>query len=280
MKLKSIFAVAGFALAVISFAPAAEFTTAENQFVQELLAFRLSLRTYATDDEVIAAVQTYRSAHSEQIAAFGEEAQIAAHNMLATAEYNAYYAKDMHAPEMEGILRPQYERLTAYAAAHPIEKQNPWFTLTSADIINAMMQFLKQKDAINLGLQEKKDYAVVVEKAPKMAFAHMLSGFWYYYAPAIGGGSKKKARQFFSDALTYAANDYERYYGNINLSQMQFEDKNKTEAARFLDEAEKILPATRYVAFIRKINALGYSLFDYNMNSTRQKLDERLRETQ
>ena len=121
---------------------------------------------------------------------------------------------------------------------------------------------------------------MVLEKAPKMAFAHMLSGFWYYYAPGIGGGSKKKARQFFSDALKYAANDYERYYGNINLSQMNFEDKNKAEATRLLDEAEKILPRTRYIAFIRKINTLGYSLFDYNMNSTREKLDERMKETQ
>ncbi|MBQ7158390.1 MAG: hypothetical protein IJS09_03055 [Treponema sp.] len=279
MKLKPLF-VAIIAVVTISLAPAKEFTAAENQFVQELLAFRLSLRAYGSDDEVISSVQKYRAEHEKQIAAFGEEAQIVCKNMLATAEYNAYYAKNMHSPEMEGILRPQYERLTAYAAAHPIEKQNPWFTLTSADITNSMMQFLKQKEAMKLGLQEKKDYAMVLEKAPKMAFAHMLSGFWYYYAPGIGGGSKKKARQFFSDALKYAANDYERYYGNINLSQMNFEDKNKAEATRLLDEAEKILPRTRYIAFIRKINTLGYSLFDYNMNSTREKLDERMKETQ
>ena len=59
---------------------------------------------------------------------------------------------------------------------------------------------------------------------------------------------------------------------------MYFEDKNKTESARLLDEAEKILAGTRYVAFIRKINALGYSAFDYNQNSTREKLDARLKE--
>ena len=59
---------------------------------------------------------------------------------------------------------------------------------------------------------------------------------------------------------------------------MNFEDKNKEEAARLLDEAEKILPDTRHVAFIRKINEMGYSAFDYNQNSTRKKLDERLAE--
>jgi len=264
-------------LAAATLVPAADFTSAENKTVQEILAFRLSLRSYSTDDEAIKKVREYRKEHEKDISALGEEAQIVCTNMLATAEYNAFYAKDMHAPEMEGILRPQYERLTAFAASHPIEKQNPWFTLTSADITNSMMQFLKQKEAINLGLQEKKDYATVVDKYPKMAFANMLSGYWYYYAPSIGGGSKKKARQYFSDAYRYAENDYERYYGAINLSQMNFEDKNKKEAARLLDEAEKILPKTRYVALIRKINDLGYSAFDYNQNSTREKLDAKLK---
>ena len=277
MKFKSLF-IACIALVCTAFASAGEFTSAEKKAVEDILAFRLSLRSYDTDDQAIAAVQKYRKEEAKKIAALGEEAQIVCLNMLATAEYNVFYAKNMHAPEMEGILRPQYERLTAYAAKHPLSEQNPWFTLTSADITNSMMQFLKQKEAINLGLQEKKDYADVLKKAPKMAFAHMLSGYWYYYAPGIGGGSKKKARQFFSDAHKYAANDYERYYGAINLSQIHFEDKNKEEAARLLDEAEKILPKTRYIAFIKKINTLGYSVFDYNQNSTREKLDEKLKE--
>ena len=260
-----------------SVASAADFTAAENQFIQDLLSFRLSLRTSATSDGAIAAVQAYRTAHKELISTFSEEANLTCTNMLATAEYNCVYEKDMHSPKMEGILRPQYEKICDYRAKYNLTELNPWFIMTSADIINSMMQFLKRSDAISLGLQEKKDYAVVVEKNPQMSFALMLSGFWYYYAPGIGGGSKSKAKQFFSDALTYAANDYERYYGNINLSQIYFEEKNKNECERLLAEAEKILPATRYIAFIRNINALEYSLFDYNMNSTREKLDARLK---
>ncbi len=278
MKIKSLFVACAMTLFATTTLPAAEFTAKEDQVLQDILAFRLTLRALATDDQAIKAVQKYRDEQEKTISALSEEAQIVCLNMLATAEYNAFYAKNMHAPEMENILRPQYERLTAYAAKHPVSEQNPWFTLTSADITNSMMQFLKQKEAINLGLQEKKDYAAVIDKYPKMAFAHMLSGYWYYYAPGIGGGSKKKARQFFSDAHKYAANDYERYYGAINLSQIHFEDKNKEEAARLLDEAEKILPKTRYIAFIKKINTLGYSVFDYNQNSTREKLDEKLKE--
>ena len=259
-------------------APAADFTDAENQLVQEILAFRLSLRTCATDDEALGQVRAYREKSTERISALGEEARLVCTSMLTTAEYNVLYAKDSHSPGMEELLRPQYEKNTAFAERTPVPQQNPWFTLTAADITNSMMQFLKQKLAIKLGIQEKKDYAAVLEKAPQMAMAHMFSGYWYYYAPGIGGGSKSKARQFFSDAHKYAANDFERYYSAINLSQMNFEDKEKAETTRLLDEADKVLPGTRYVAFIRKINSLGYSLFDYNMNTTREKLDARLKE--
>ncbi|MBQ8013178.1 MAG: hypothetical protein IJ257_02105 [Treponema sp.] len=277
MKFVNIIA-AFIAFSTVSISAAADFSTEENTFIQNLLDFRLSLRSYKTNDEALEKVRAYKDEHLEEILSFGEEASLVCLNMLATSEYNIFYAKDMHAPEMEEILRPQYEKIIEFQEKHPVSEQNPWFTLTSADIINSMMQFLKQSLAIKLGLQEKKDYASVVERFPDMSFALMLSGFWYYYAPGIGGGSKSKARDFFEKSLKYASNDYERFYGNINYSQSLFEYKKKDEAAQYLEEAEKILPDTNYIAFIRKINSLGYSLFDYNMNSTREKLDKKLAE--
>ena len=277
MKARALFA-AIITFLSISFLPAAEFTQEENQAIQDILSLRLSLRSYSTNDEVIEKVRSYRQEKLSSIENFSEEARLVCLNMLATAEYNTFYAKDMQAPEMEGIPRPQSEKIREFQEKTPAEEQNPWFVFTSADIINSMMQFLKQGEAISLGLKEKKEYAIALAAQPEHAFGNMLSGYWYYYAPGIGGGSKKKARLFFANALEYAANDYERFYGNINLSQMNFEDKKKEEAARLLDEAEKILPGTRHVAFIRKINEMGYSAFDYNQNSTRKKLDERLAE--
>ncbi|MBQ7537649.1 MAG: hypothetical protein IJT42_01620, partial [Treponema sp.] len=214
MKAKALFA-AIITFLSISFLPAAEFTQEENQAIQDILSFRLSLRSYSTNDEVIEKVRSYRQEKLSSIENFSEEARLVCLNMLATAEYNAFYAKDMQAPEMEGILRPQYEKIREFQEKTPAEEQNPWFVFTSADIINSMMQFLKQGEAISLGLKEKKEYAIAMAAQPEHAFGNMLSGYWYYYAPGIGGGSKKKARLFFANALEYAANDYERFYGNI-----------------------------------------------------------------
>ena len=207
---------------------------------------------------------------------FSEEAQITCTNMLSTAQYNCEYAKDMKSPNMEKILRPQYEKIMKFTRTNDADDPNPWFILTSADILNSMMQFLPQSESIKIGLQEKKDYADVIKKNPTMSFAYTLSGWWYYYAPAIGGGSKKLSRDFFISALKYAKSDYDKFYGNINLAQFYFEEKNTAECERLMEEAEKILSGTRSVKFLKSINAIGYSLFDSNMNSRRDKINRKL----
>lgn len=257
-------------------ASAKEFRSEENALVQKIFDFRLSLRTSDTEDECIEKIIAYRTSISDEIKAFSEEARLTCTNMLATAQYNCEYAKDMKSPNMEKILRPQYEKITQFTRANEGTDLNPWFILTSADVLNSMMQFLPQAESVKIGLQEKKDYADIIAKNPDMSFAYTLSGWWYYYAPAVGGGSKKLSKDFFIAALKHAKSGYDKFYGNINLAQFYFEEKNTAECDRLMDEAEKILSGTRYVKFLRRINALGYSLFDYNMNSRRDKINRKL----
>ena len=139
-----------------------------------------------------------------------------------------------------------------------------------------MMQFLPRSASITVGLQEKKDYAVVVKNNPQMPFALTLSGWWYYYAPAVGGGSNSKAGEFFKKAQKYAVSSYDKYYCNINLAQFYFEQKDTQKCGIYMEEAEKVLPGTRYIELLKKMNKIGYSLFDYNMNSRREKIDKKL----
>lgn len=265
-----------FSVLVLFQAPAKAFGPEENALIQKIFDFRLRLRTLDTEDECIEKIIEYRNSLSDEMKTFSEEAQITCTNMLSTAQYNCEYAKDMKSPNMEKILRPQYEKIIQFTRADKASDPNPWFILTSADILNSMMQFLPQSESIKIGLQEKKDYADVIKKNQTMSFAYTLSGWWYYYAPAIGGGSKKLSKDFFISALKYAKSDYDKFYGNINLAQFYFEEKNTAECEKLMEEAEKILSGTRYVQFLKSINAIGYSLFDYNMNSRRDKINQKL----
>ena len=265
-----------FSVLVLFQASAKAFGPEENALIQKIFDFRLRLRTLDTEDECIEKIIEYRNSLSDEMKTFSEEAQITCTNMLSTAQYNCEYAKDMKSPNMEKILRSQYEKIIQFTRADKAADPNPWFILTSADILNSMMQFLPQSESIKIGLQEKKDYADVIKKNPTMSFAYTLSGWWYYYAPAIGGGSKKLSKDFFMSALKYAKSDYDKFYGNINLAQFYFEEKNTAECERLMEEAEKILSGTRYVKFLKSINEIGYSLFDYNMNSRRDKINQKL----
>ncbi len=253
----------------------AEFTDIENDMIQKIFDFRLHLRSLPDADSCILAIHEYKAQSLEAISSFSEEARLTCENMLATAEYNCEYEKDMHSPNMKKILSPQYERIAKYAEKKTAEELNPYFVLTSADITNSMMQFLPRSSSITLGLQEKKDYAAVVEKNPTMSFALTLSGWWYYYAPAVGGGSDSKALGFFKAAQENAVSDYDKYYTNINLAQFYFEKNKKELCEKYMAQAEEVLQGTRYISFLRNINTLGYSLFDYNMNSRREKIDRK-----
>lgn len=266
-----------FMLSVFSFqVSASDFSAAENQMIQEIFDFRLSLRSLPDADSCIQKIHEFKNQNEEKFSSLSEEARLTCENMLASAENSCEYEKDMHSKNMEKILRPQYEKITKYADEKSAENLNPYFVLTSADLTNSMMQFLPRSSSIKIGLQEKKDYAAVVEKNPKMSFALTLSGWWYYYAPAVGGGSTSKAFEFFKSAQENAVSAYDKYYSNINLSQIYFEKKNLKLSEKYLSEAEKVLSGTRYVSFIRKINQAGYSIFDYNMNSRREKIDKKI----
>ncbi len=256
--------------------PAVDFTDKENELIARVLEFRVNLRSLDSADSCIQKITEYKAELFSEIGSLSQEAQIVLNNMLATAQYNCEYEKDMHSPLMEGILRPQYEKIIEYSKDKTAEELNPWFVLTSADVTNSMMQFLPRSASITVGLQEKKDYAVVVKNNQQMSFALTLSGWWYYYAPAVGGGSFSKAGDFFTNAQKYAVSNYDKYYCNINLAQFYFEQKDTEKCDFYMAEAEKILPETRYCKLLKAMNKIGYSLFDYNMNSRREKIDKKL----
>lgn len=274
-KLKLLFFTLAFSLLNVSLF-AAGFSPEESTFIEEIFDFRLSLRSYNDADTCIKKIAEFKNLNKDKIASLSDEARLTAQNMLATAEYNCEYEKDMHSSKMEGILRPCYEENTRYAENKEVKDLNPYFVLTSADIANSMMQFLPRSSSITIGLKEKKDYAAIIENNPNLSFALTLSGWWYYYAPAVGGGSTSKAQDFFKSAQESARSNYDRYYCNINLAQFYFEKKDYELCEKYMKQAEDVLKNTRYIAFLRKINTAGYSLFDYNMNSRREKIDGKI----
>ena len=274
MKIKFIICISLFFNLCAAFC--ADFNDYEMDIIKQIQEFRFTTRSLKSADEAVKAVADFRKSFltDEVRSKLGKEAEITADNLLVLEQYNYMYEKEMKSPELEPFIKPQYEKIDEWNNAHPADQANPYYILSSGDLINSTMQFLPQGKAISLGLQEKKNYDMVVAKYPELAFGLINAALWYYFAPPIGGGSMTKARDYFSRAAKCASDNYEKFYAYVYYSQFLYENNEMEACEKYLKMAEELLPDNRWTPFIRKMNAKSYSVLDYSNN--REKIENKL----
>lgn len=256
----------------------AEFSDYEKNIIEQIQEFRFFTRAIQSADEAVSKIAEYRTSFltADVRKNLSEEAELTADNLLILEQYNYMYEAAPKSPELEPFIKAQYEKIDAYNAAHEQAECNPYYVLSSGDLINSTMQFLPQGTAIKLGLQEKKNYDAVVANYPDFAFGLINAALWYYFAPAIGGGSNTKAHSYFSRAVECASNNYEKFYASVYYSQFLFENNDSEACEKYLSQAESLLPNNRWTLLIRRMNKLSYSVLDYSNN--REKIDRKLEE--
>ncbi len=259
---KILFAVT---LSFFSLAFAGDFTEYENKLLSEVYEKRVEARKCASYLEMQTFLEKYHAyIRSDEVQSrISDEARLTYDNLLILERWQCLWEIDSSMPGIKEMITSQFELNLSWSEDHPYEEQNPWLKLSSFDLINSTMQYLKQSELIKLGLLEKKVYDDLVEKFPDMSMALLLAGHWYYNAPAIGGGSKIRARKYYARAAATASNIFEKYFANIYLAQNELEKKNMKEYKDCMAAAENAVPATFYLEFIRKINAAGYTLYEY-----------------
>lgn len=255
---------------------AKDFSQSGKELIYKTLDARLQTRLCKTPDEAIKYMEAFKSSLSGDAAykAADEEVRFVIENMISLEQYNYMYAKNADSAELKPFILKQYDKIEAYKASHSGTELTCWFILSSGDVINSSMQFISQATAIKLGLQEKDEYDAVSETDGEVAFGRINRALWYYFAPAIGGGSKTKAKDDFKKAVDCAKCDYERFYSRIYLSQVYYDEGNKAECEKLLSECDKILPGNDYTTFIRYLNQNDFSLLYYTEN--RKKVEKKL----
>ena len=251
-------------------------SSAEIAAVQKVMDTRLQTRKFKEADDALKLLKDSRKDFeaTSDYKNCGKEAQLIIDNMFVLEIYSYMYQKNLESPELKPYILAQYDKINAYKDAHEGAEFSPYFILSSGDVINSSMQFIPQSTAIKQGLREKDEYDKVVKDNPKLSFGYINRGLWYYFAPAIGGGSKTVAKSDFKNSVDFAACDYERFYSRIYYSQILYDDGQKKECAEMLAECDKILPGNVYTPFIKKLNDNGYSLLYYTVN--RSKVDKKL----
>lgn len=253
------------------------YTSDENALIQDVLSKRIELRKAGDLDSAIAMVdKSIDSVHATSSYKNAQrEVKIVVDNLLGCAKYNCLFEKNQKDPMVKTVIMKRFDESDGFRNENKKANLNPWFYLSHSEVVNSSMQFLSRTKAISYGLQEKDDLDSVVKANPKMSFALISAGLWYYFAPGIGGGSKKKAANYFLQAVQNASNSYEKYYANLYYSQCCFDNKNYADSKKHLSNADSIFPGKRQIEYIKKLNDAGYSYFDYISDIS--KLEEKVK---
>ena len=268
MKRIRITLVCIFALA-LPLAPLAPETISSGaqEEIDGFMTLRMNLASCASPESALSEIESYAAEHFSEnaLASFTDEEKLIFENFKILEQYN--YMRQI--PSMEGglksLIKTQYDKNDAYFSAHKNEAINKWLWCTAADMLSCNLSYATVGVIMHDGIAVKKYYQKALDEDPALSYALTNIAQWYYFAPAIGGGSKAKAGAYFARALEDARTDAETYFAKIFLSQFLFDDKTREdESAKLLDEADALQSGGSYIAWIRKVNKAGYSLLQYN----------------
>ena len=241
-----------------------KWTEYEESLLEQVMQIKLESRAKKTDQEagewLAKKREEFFSSIKEKVC---DEAKLTYETLFVLEQYHFMWKIDDKAKATVDFAAAQYKKIMAWNDAHPAEKRNEWYTLCAYEMINTYMPNLKYKQKISLGLEEKKVYDAMIAAKCQKGLLYLNAGLWYAFAPAIGGGSDKKAKDLFAIAVNLGPSDYEKFLGYVYLAQTEFILGDKASCEKHMQEAEKILPDNAYTPFVRRLNGAGLDAFEY-----------------
>ena len=206
---------------------------------------------------------------------FSEQAKMIIDNMTTVEVHTHMYQKNPNDPEIKQNLMPRIQKAVDWINAHKKESGvSAYMYYTTADIISCGLSFMSILDIMSYGLQIKDFYLKAVEIDPAASMAQSGLAQWYYYAPGLSGGSTKTAYKYFELSLKNASTKGEKFLASVYMSQALYDQKKYDEAKKYLADADSILPGSRFVNYIKKLNDAGYCYFYYLTN--KEKVEKKV----
>lgn len=237
-------------------------STQAKDYIDSFMTFRMELTIYQNDKATASKkLKEYKSAHP--FSSFSAQEKLIFETFYLLEDYNWTWEDKANDSRLQKELLAQIDKNEAYISSNA-GKINAWLYVLTSDTLSCYMSYNPVSGAMKYGMKVKKYYDLCLELDPTNSYCLSHLAQWYYWAPGISGGSKKKATANFESALKNAKNNAEKFYAEIFLSQMMYENKDKAGATTHLNKAKTYCPKSQYVAELEKYNGLGYSLFTYS----------------
>ena len=254
----------------------------EENAINDMNFFRMELEKYSKPQEILDKVSDYETSlfANENYKNFSEETKLILENMLFLEKLknqvklieNDKTAKNQLKAETQNQIKKTADFINSLNSSG--KTPNKWLLVNQGDLISFSLQFASLSEAIKSGLEVKTYYEQALVQDPKMSFALINLGMWYYYVPGIAGGDKQKTYDFVKKSVTDATNDSELYFAKIIYSQTLFEQEKFEESKTELEQAKTLCPESQNIKFMEKLNNAGISYIDYSGNP--KKYDKKL----
>lgn len=127
-----------------------------------------------------------------------------------------------------------------------LQSENIDYLISVSELMSYIVYYCALPEKISFGRKTKDIYKKVLEKDSDNFFALLGTAVGYMHAPAIAGGSDKKAFEFFNKALNKALNNsnqkYKKYLSYVWISQYYFKTKNNENYKKYIDMSIEIYP--------------------------------------
>jgi len=208
--------------------------------------------------EAVKKLEEYNNLHKND--QLSEQEKLIIESFYISELYNYIWDDKSNDEMLQNAFLAQIEKNEQYISANE-GKISDWLYMLTADSFSCYMSYNPVSGAMKYGVKLRKYYEKALEINPANSVCRTHYAQWFYWAPGINGGSKKKALANFKQALDDAKTPADKFYGNIFYSQIAFEQISKETGAEYLAKAKAIYPKSTYITELEYWNGRGYSLF-------------------
>ena len=182
--------------------------------------------------------------------------------------YNNYYSSNYRIKSIENNNSQTYKNIYALIKSKGIEDEKEKYNylkeiinqnedyiksddtdylISVSELLNYIVYYCKLPEKISFGSKSKEIYKKILEIDDSNFFALLGTAIGYMHAPAIAGGSNKKAFEYFNKALNNAEERYQKYLSYVWLSQYYFKIKDNENYNKYIDMSKRIYPNGKFL---------------------------------
>ena len=182
--------------------------------------------------------------------------------------YNNYYSSNYRIKSIENNNSQTYKNICALIQSKGIENEKEKYNylkeiinqnedyiksddtdylISVSELLNYIVYYCKLPEKISFGSKSKEIYKKILEIDDSNFFALLGTAIGYMHAPAIAGGSNKKAFEYFNKALNNAEERYQKYLSYVWLSQYYFKIKDNENYNKYINMSKAIYPNGKFL---------------------------------